>query len=175
MQYELLDLLKTRRSIRQFKDKQISKETIEQIIKAGLLAPSSKNKRPVEFVVVEDKDTIKKLKKCKGKGVDSLNTATCAIAVIADSEKSDVWVEDASIAMTLMHIAAENLGLGSVWIQIRNRFVEGRSSEEEVRRVLNIPDNYGVLSILAIGYKDEHKDPYDEGSLDFSKVHTNRY
>lgn len=175
MGYELLEILKNRRSIRKFKEEKVNKDIIQEILKAGLLAPSSKNKKPVEFVVIEAKETILKLKECKVKGVDALNTATCAIVVIANSNISDVWIEDASIAMTLMHVAADNLGLGSVWIQIRNRFIEDKSSENEVREVLNIPDNYGVLSILVLGYKNEIKASYDDKDLDISKIHNDIY
>lgn len=175
MGYELLEILKNRRSIRKFKEEKVAKEVIEQILKAGLLAPSSKNKKPVEFIVVEDKDALLKLKECKNKGADAFNTAPCAIVVIADHQLSDVWIEDASIATILIQTAAENLGLGSVWIQMRNRQNNNGNSEDEVRKVLNIPGNYGVLSIVAIGYKDEIKEPYNESSIYFSKVHYDKY
>lgn len=172
---EILDILSKRRSIRQFKDQKIDKSILEQILKAGLLAPSSKNKKPVEFIVVEDKDTIEELKKCKSKGADALTTAPCAIVVIADSHLSDVWVEDASIATILIQLAAENLGLGSIWIQMRKRFNDQGDAEEQVRKLLKIPEKYGVLSIIALGYKDEEKQAYDTRNLDFSKVHYRKY
>jgi nitroreductase len=171
MEFEVLELLKNRRSIRKFKDEKVGKEVINQVLKAGLLGPTSKNKKPVEFIVVEDKETILKLGQCKSKGVEGLVNSTCAIVIIADSEKSDVWIEDASIASILMQLTIENLGLGSVWIQIRNRQSNNDNSENEVRKVLNIPEKYGVLSILAMGYKNEIKEPYDDQTLDFSKVH----
>lgn len=171
----MLNLLKNRRSVRKFTDEKINKETIEKILKAGLLSPSSKNKKPVEFVVVEDRETLLKLKECKSKGAEGLNTAPCAIAVIADSELSDVWIEDASVATTLIQLAAEDLGLGSVWIQMRKRKSKDEDSEEEVRKVLNIPEKFAVLSIVALGYKDEEKKPYDESSYDFSKVHNENF
>ena len=172
---EILDILSKRRSIRQFKDQKIDKSILEQILKAGLLAPSSKNKKPVEFIVVEDKDTIEELKKCKSKGADALTTASCAIVVIADSHLSDVWVEDASIATILIQLAAENLGLGSIWIQMRKRFNDQGDAEEQVRKLLNIPEKYGVLSIIALGHKDEEKQAYDIGELDFSKIKYHGY
>lgn len=175
MGYEVLEVLKNRRSIRKFKEEKIEKEVIDQVLKAGLLAPSSKNKKPVEFIVVEDRETLLKLKECKSKGADALNSATCAIVVVADNQLSDVWIEDASIATILIQIAATNLALGSVWIQMRNRQSDHGNSESEVRKVLNIPDNYGVLSIVAMGYMDETKEAYDENDLDLSKVHYDTY
>jgi nitroreductase len=175
MGYEVLEILKKRRSVRKFKEEKLDKEVINKVLRAGLLSPSSKNKKPVEFIVVDDKETLLKLKECKSKGADALNTASCAIVVIADSQLSDVWIEDASIATILLQLAAEDLGLGSVWIQMRNRQSNLGCSEEQVRKVLNIPEKYGVLSIVAIGYKDESTKPYDESSLDFSKVHYDNY
>lgn len=175
MRYEILEILKERRSIRKFKEEKVDKELVKKILKAGLLGPTSKNKKPVEFIVIEDKETILKLGECKSKGVDGLINATCAIVVIADSEKSDVWIEDASIAAILIQNAVTNLGLGSVWIQIRNRQNSTSSSEDAVRKVLNIPTNYGVSSIIALGYKDEVKEPYSEEAIDFSKVHYGKF
>ena len=168
---EILEIFKKRRSIRKFKDEKIETNILEEILKAGLLAPSSKNKKPVEFIVIEDKKTIQELKKCKSKGAEALNTAPCAIVIIADSQLSDVWVEDAAIASTFIQLAAEDQGLGSVWIQMRKRFNDEGDAETQIRKVLNIPENYGVLSIVALGHKDEDKVPYDLKSLNFSKVH----
>lgn len=171
----MLDLLKRRRTVRKFKEEKIPRDVIEKIVKAGLLAPSSKDKKPVEFVVIEDRDTMMRLRKCKSKGANGLDTAVCAIAVIADSDLSDVWVEDASIASILIQLEAEAQGLGSVWIQMRKRQSDIGESEAEVRNVLSIPENYGVLSIVALGYKDEEKTHYDENNLNMSKVHFEKF
>jgi nitroreductase len=175
LEFDLLNLLMKRRSIRIFKDEKVEKEMIQTIIKAGLLAPSSKNKKPVEFIIVEDKDTLLKLKDCKAKGNIGLKSAPCAIVVIGDSEKSDVWIEDASIAATYIQLEAENLGLGSVWIQMRKRFSEEGNSENEVKKLLNIPEKYGVLCIIAVGYKNDIIRPYIEDDIDFSKVKFERF
>jgi len=108
-------------------------------------------------------------------GTKGLQTAPCAIVVIGDSEKSDVWVEDASISASYMQLRAEDLGLGSVWIQMRKRVSDKDSSENEVKKVLNIPDKYGVLCILAIGYKGENKEPYKIDDVDKGRVHFGMY
>lgn len=172
---EMLEIMKSRRSIRKFTEEKLTKEEVEKILKAGLLAPSSKNKKPVELILVEDPETIKALKSCKSMGTAGLDSAACAIVVAADSQKSDVWVEDASIAATMMMLEAESLSLGSVWIQIRNRQGDVTDSETEVRNVLNIPETYGVLNILALGRKAEEKVPYKEEDLNLSSVHKGRF
>ncbi|MGD9567905.1 MAG: nitroreductase family protein [Sedimentibacter sp.] len=169
----LLKLIMNRRSIRKFRDEKPEKELIVKILSAGLLAPTSKNKKPVEFIIIEDRDTMIKLKDCKTKGTIGLDTAAYAIVVIVDSQKSDVWIEDASIAAAYMQLQAEQLGLGSVWLQMRNRESEFDSAENEVRKLLNIPEKYGVLCIIALGYKDEIRNPYKEDDIEASKVHYN--
>ena len=171
----MLELLKNRRSIRKFTDEKISKEDLDKILKVGLLAPSSMGKKPVEVIVVEDKKTILKLETCKKHGTLPLKTAPLVIAVIADSELSDVWVEDASIVSILIQLEVEKLGLGSTWIQMRKRESMEKSSEEAVREVLEIPEKYGVLSLIAIGHKEEEKKPYDENDLNLEKVHHNKF
>lgn len=175
MEDNLLKLLMKRRSIRKFKEEKPSKELVDMVLKAGLLAPSSKNKKPVEFILVEDKNILLKLKESKTKGIVALETAPFIIVVIGDSEKSDVWVEDTSIAASYMQLEAEELGLGTVWIQIRKRFNEMNDSEAYVKKALNIPHNYGVLCIIAVGYKNETVQPYETDDIDFSKVHFNLY
>ena len=93
----MLELLKHRRSIRTFTDEPVSQENIDSLLKAALLAPSSMGKKPVECIVVRNKETIARLKTYKKHGTTPLGTAPLAIVVIADGQKSDVWVEDASI------------------------------------------------------------------------------
>ncbi len=171
----MLDILKNRRSIRKFTNELVSKEDKEKIIKAGLLAPSSMNKKPVELIVIENKETIERLEKCKKLGTLSLKTSPLVIAVVADSEASDVWVEDASIAATFIQLEVEKLGLGSTWIQMRRREAEEKDSEIAVREVLEIPNKYGVLALISIGHKDEDKSPYEDGDLDFSKVRYEKF
>ncbi len=175
MEFGMTDLIKQRRSIRIFRDEKLPAEDIMNILKAGLLAPSSKNKKPVKFVAAENRDDLDKLRSCKEKGADALHTAACAIAVIADNQKSDVWIEDASVAASYMQLKAEELNIGSVWIQIRKRSNGSSDSETEVRKVLNIPENYGVLCILALGYKIENKKPYEESDIDYSRICFGKY
>lgn len=172
----MYDLLKTRRSIRKYLQKDVEKEKIDTIVKSALMAPSSRNIRPCEYVVVTDKELLKELSKCKEHSAKFLDGAPLGIVVIADSKLSDVWGCDASIASTIIQLSAQSLGLGSCWIQILKRFSgDGKSAEEYVRNVLNIPERYSVLSIIAIGYPGEEKKPYDEKDLPYDKVHYNSY
>lgn len=171
----MLELYKQRRSIRKFTSDKVSKENIVKLKKAALLAPSSRNLKPIEFIFIEETETIHSLKKCKKFGSTALETATLAIVIIGDETKSDVWIEDAAIATTFIMLEAEALGLGSNWIQMRLREGENAPSDEEIRLLLGIPKQYGILSVLAIGKKNEEKKSYTDEDLDLSKIHENSF
>ena len=151
-----LELLKSRRTCRQFTNESVSKESIEYILEAARLSPSGHRIRPWDFIVVEDKETLKALSVSKASGAALIEGAAVAIVVAADITKTDVWVEDCSIATIIMQLAAEELGLGSCWVQIRMRKdTEGNDATDNVKRILNLPEHYSVLSIVAIGHKVE--------------------
>lgn len=170
------DLLKTRRSIRKFQDKEVEKEKLDLILKSALLSPSSRSIRPWEFIMVSDKETLDKLSKCREHSSQLLSGAKHAIIVIADAQKSDVWVEDASIASIVIQLAAQSQGLGSCWVQVRNRFrSKEESAESYIKELIQIPEKYRVESIIAIGYPNENKKPYDEEDLAFDKIHYDRF
>ena len=171
----MIDLMLSRRSIRKFTDEKISEADKNLLLSAGLSAPSSMAKYPVEFIVTEDKEMIAKLRKCKNMGTTALNTAPMVITVIADSRLSDVWVEDASIAASYITLEAEKLGLGLNWIQMRLRNSNAGPSEAEVRKTLGIPEKYGVLALLAVGHKAEFPSGYTKDELNFRKVHNEKF
>ena len=171
----MLDILYRRRSIRKYKATKLDPTTIRQLLKAALLSPSSRGFQPWQFVVVEDTELLKQLALAK-KGAGFLKSAALGIVILADPATSDVWVEDAAIAATVLHLTAETLGLGSCWIQVRERqFTETESCEEYVRRILEIPENLKVVAIISVGYPDESKPPYSDSDLKLDKVHLNKY
>ena len=127
------------------------------------MAPSSKRSTGWEFIVIEEKEKLEKLSYCKEFGAKPIAGAAMAVVVLADPLKSDVWIEDASIASILMQLQAEDLGLGSCWIQIRNRLTEnGQSAEDYIREMLGIPYQIQVLSVITFGHKNEERKPFDE-------------
>jgi nitroreductase len=171
----LFNLLKQRRSIRKYSNKKIEKEKIQKLIQGALLSPSSRGLKPWEFILVEDSSILEKLSHSKP-GAAFLKNAQLGIVILGNSEKCDVWIEDTSIASTIIHLLSTDLGLGSCWIQIRERnYDEATSAEEYIRQVLSIPDNIRVLSIISMGYPDETKPAYTEESLSYEKVYLNAY
>jgi nitroreductase len=162
----MIALLRQRRSIRKFQDQPIEKDTINILKESLLRAPSSRNLKPCSFVFVYDRDILSKLSLAKLHGASFLKYAPLGIVVLADENVSDVWTEDASIASILVQMTAQAEGLGSCWIQIRNRkHDEKTGSEEYIRELLDLEDNIRVESIIAVGYPDEEKEPIPYNDL----------
>lgn len=171
-----LKMLQKRRSIRKYQDKEVSGEQIQALLQAALLSPSSRGQRPWQFVLIDQEEILEELAEAKAGGSSFLAGAEIAVAVAADPEVSDVWVEDCSIAATHIQMMAEDLGLGSCWIQIRRRQrQDGMDSENYVRDVLDLPDKLRVLAIVALGYPDEEKPSYELDELNYDRVHYNSY
>lgn len=173
---KLLDIMLKRRSVRKYNGQAVSDEALNRILTAGLLAPSSRNKLPVEFITVSDTELLQQLSLAKTSGSALISGCSRAVVVIGDTEKSDVWVEDCSIAMTYMQLMATELGVGNCWVQIRKRLADDTVlSEDFVRANLKIPKNYSVLAILALGMCNEFPTPHTEDYADFGKVHSEKF
>lgn len=171
----MLDILYNRHSTRKFLDRKVEEEKIKSLLTAALLGPTSKGNRPWEFIVVVDPTLLEILSRSKV-GASFLKNAPLAIVIIGDPTKSDVWVEDCSIASILIQLEAEFLGLGSCWVQIRNRkYDEQISANDYVHHHFYIPERLEVLSVVGIGYKAVEKTSYFENDLDWEKVFRNGY
>jgi nitroreductase len=170
------NLLKSRRSIRRFLDRGVGKEKTDAILKNALLSPSSRGRRPWEFIAVTDRELLKKLSRCREHGSDFLAGAPLGVVVLADPEVCDVWVEDASIASIIIQLSAQSLDLSSCWIQVRERFHEsGERAEDYIKKVLGIPAKYRVECMVAVGYPAEEKKVYEDNELPYGKIHRNRF
>ena len=167
-----IELLKRRRSSRLFTGEPVDKDMVCDLMRAALMSPSGHRYNPWEFILVDDKEVLKALSVSKEHGAGLLEGAAMAVVVIADTNKTDVWVEDCSIATIIIQLAAEDMGLGSCWVQIRKRFdSEGNLAEDNVRQLLGIPSEYAVLSIVAIGHKAKETNPFDEDKMQWEKIH----
>ena len=170
------DLFLRRHSIRRYTDEPVSPEDVKTIVEAGLLAPSSKRARPWQFILVEDKEMLARLAECKPDYAQSIKNAPLAIVVCSDPSKSDCFVEDASVAATMMHIQATALGLGSCWVEVRHRFsADGEPAEVMVQEVLGIPADLPVMCILSVGHSAEERRPVDPSKLLWEKVHVGTF
>lgn len=146
-----IDVVRSRKSCRLFTDVPLEKEEVDLIMEAGLKAPSSRNLKDVRLFPVADLGLIRRLALCKDGSTTPLETATFAVIVAADPDVCDVWIEDASIATIMMQLEAEDIGIGSCWIQIRLRSSGQTPAEDFVKREAGLDDNLKVLSIVAFG------------------------
>lgn len=173
---DLHQLLLERHSIRRYTDQSVDPNDVRTILEAALLAPSSKSARPWQFVVVEDKAMLEHLAKCKPAG--ALPVGKCAFAVVVTSspERSECWLEDASIAAEMMQLQACDLGLGSCWIQVLGRYTaDDDTSENYVQAALGIPSDQRAVCIMTFGHKNEERRPVDPAKLLWEKVHIGRW
>ena len=149
------EVIKKRRSIRKYKDTPVPKEQILEILEAARIAPSASHRQPWHFIVVEDKETIKKLAKS-----DWAATAPVMIVGLADQAASPVWcINDLGVAFEHIVLAATDLGLGTCWMGQSNR-------EDLVRNLLDVPDNFKVVALTTLGVPDETPAAKERKSLD---------
>ena len=172
----MIEQMKTRRSIRRYRQEPVSDVTRALLEEAALRAPTSRGKESWEFVFVDDPALLGALSKAKPHGGAFLADAPLGVVVSGDETLSDCWVEDCSIACTFLQLAAHSLGLGSCWIQIRGRRSEaGGSAEDEVRPLLGLPSEQRVLAIIAIGHPAESPPNRPAEDLNRGSIHRNRW
>ena len=170
------DLAQQRRSHRKFTDEEIDAEDVKLIMRAALMAPTSKGQRAWQFVVVDAPLDIEKLSDAKDLGSQFMKGAPLAVVVLGDPMQNDCWVEDGSIAAISMQYQAEELGLGSCWVQMRGRGLsDGTSADTVIRGILGIPENLSVLCVIAIGHKADERKPQNEDKLKWENVHIDHF
>lgn len=154
MENKLLELIKTRRSVRSFSDREISRDDLEKIAEAAIYAPSAMNKQTWQFTVVTDKSKIKALASAVGKALcrdDYCMYNPQAIIICSNEKDSRFGIDDCACAAENMFLAAHALEIGSVWInQVRDT-----DNIPEVRKLLTklqIPENHKVYGTVALGY-----------------------
>jgi nitroreductase len=157
---DVFEAIKGRRSIRAFKNADVSPEIVERLIDAARWAPSAGNIQPWEFIIVRDSETKRKLAEA-ALGQSFIEEAPVVIVVCADEERSArgygargrtlYCIQDTAAAIQNIHLAAYSLGLGTCWV--------GAFREEEARKVLNIPEGVRPVAIIPVGYPAESPSP----------------
>jgi len=172
----MIEMLRRRRSIREFLDRPIPPEIRRTLEEALLRSPTSRNLRPCQFIFVEDPQTLAALSRCKPHSAELLAGAKLAVVIIADERTSDVWIEDSAIAAITLQYVAETLGLRSCWVQVRLRgHASGPDAEHIVQQQLGIPCHFRVSAMVALGYAAKQKRGVPMSALDRSKLHTGRF
>ena len=142
---KVLNFLKDRRTIRNFEDKEIPDDAIKMILEAGRWSPSASNRQPWEFIVIKNKELLKKLWDTKAVFSPSFQTAPLAIVIVGKINESPNWYEtDLVLASMNIMLMAWALKLGTCWIGSMNR--------KKSKKILNLEENDFILTILPIGY-----------------------
>ena len=169
---ETLKAILGRRSIRKFTREKISDDSKKLLLEAAFAAPSAKNQRGTDFVIIEDRKKLDTLADNLLYG-KMLYQAPLCIAVCSETKRGAeelvLWEEDAAAAMENILVAAKSLGLGSVWLGILAR----EDREDKVREILEVPSEIRVVGLAAIGYPDEEKEPHRE--INEARVHFNKW
>jgi len=148
----VLEAIEKRRSIRKYKPSSIPAGDLKKILEAGRLAPSAGNRQAWEFIVVRNPEQKKRL--VEAVKTSSIVDAGVIVVAIADAEVSPKWCkQDVMIAVENMVLASSSLGYGTCWI--------GAFEEEQVKKVLGIPEKLSVVILLPIGVSDESPESRD--------------
>ena len=153
---ELYEGLITRRSIRKYTADPVSKEDLEEIIKAGMYAPSAVNCQPWHFIVIENKETFEKIINIHAYA-KMLKDAQAAILVCGDEELQHgdgYWAVDCGAVTQNMLLAAHAKGLGAVWLGLHPR----EERKKEIKKLFQLPDHIQPFSIISIGWPAEQKE-----------------
>lgn len=156
---ELKKILATRRSVRKYLDRKVEKECLQRVIDMALTAPSSRNTRSTRLWVVSDGRQLEIISQMRDYGSGFVKDAPAAILVMGDRTKTDLWVDNCAITATILQVAAVDEGLASCWVHVNDRPMkreepEGEKADDFLRRELGIPEHYGILCAIALGYSD---------------------
>lgn len=147
---DALELLKSRRSIRKYKDKPVEEEKIERCLEAARWAPSASNRQPWEFLIVRDEDIRKRLSEIHPYAKFVAESPVVFVPLTNPELHSKYHMSDTALATLQYMLEAHSLGLGTCWAG-----VIGSSIEDEIKELLEVPDDLHVLAIVATGYPDE--------------------
>ncbi len=170
---DAIECILTRRSIRKYAKKEVSEEIINKLLECAMQAPSAANEQPWEFIVIRDKDALKKAAKISP-WTKMVANAGAAIIVCADKKKEHVLIKNYSIqdccaATQNILLASHALGLGAVWCAIYPD--EGR--EKNAHELFAIPAHVVPLCIISIGYPDES--PKIEKRFKKERIHNEKW
>lgn len=164
-------LVQQRRSHRKFTQEKVSPEDVRLILRAALMSPTSKGQRAWHFCVTDDPEAISRMATAKDGGAQFMSGAPLAIVVMGNPETNSCWIEDGAIAAFAMQLQAEDLGLGSCWVQMRGRGVkDGPTANETIHDILGLPEDQEVLCVVAIGHAADERRPQDESRLKWDNV-----
>lgn len=166
---DTIDIIKNRRSVRNFNDKKIDPKDIDTILQCGMCSPTARNQQGFRFIVVDDKEVLNEISKGieHGKMCKDASHAIVVCYEIKDEVSELYWVQDASAVTQNILLSATALGIASVWVAVHPR----PAKIEFVTKQFNLPKNIKPLSIVALGYKEEflkELDRFDRNKIKYN-------
>lgn len=158
-----------RRSVRDYQEKDVSKEDITEIIKAGQFAPTANNNRAIEFIVIRNQQTKDKIFEIVGQ--EFVKEAPVLIIPISNTTQTNCPVQDLSVASESMFLQATALGLGTVWKNFEAEYV----GEGKIKELLGIPEQYKAINIIPVGYPKEKSIPHTDEDFNAQKIHQDKW
>lgn len=165
---DALETIMSRKSVRAYQDKAVEEGKMDTLLRAGMAAPSGKDQRPWEFVVVRDRAILDSM----AAGLPyakMLKNVQQAIIVCGDTTKSSYWYLDCSAATQNILLAAEALGLGAVWTAT----YPYQDRMDVVIRNTGLPGHILPLCVIPVGYPARDEQPKDK--YDAARIHRDRY
>lgn len=141
---DAIEALRTRRSIRQYIDKEVPKELLETMVDCGRLAATARNEQPWEFIVITDRTLKQKIAETTDHGKFIKDAGACIVVVCKDTK---YYLEDGSAATQNILVAGRALGLGTCWVA-----GDKKAYCDAILKLLNVPSGYKLVSLIAVGY-----------------------
>ena len=156
---ELKEIISRRRSTRKFLPTPVERERLERVVEMALQAPSSRNSRSTRFMIVQNTDLLEKMSRMRDYGSAFMKDAAAAILVMGDKRVTDLWIDNCAISATTLQLAVVDEGLASCWVHVNDRPClqaepDGRKADDYLRELLALPEHYGILCSVALGFSD---------------------
>lgn len=174
---DFINIIKTRRSVRQYSDKDIPKEMIEKIVECGMYAPSARNQQIWEFIIIDDKNILKRISEINpfAKMAENSKFAILVLANLNLETCPDFWPQDCSAAVQNILLTAHYFGFGCVWTGIYPR----EDKIESFKELFNLPDKIIPFGLIPIGYpmneKNEVPDRFNKERIYYNKFGNKYY
>jgi len=163
----ILKEILNRRSVREYRSKAISEEDIIEIIKAGQFAPTAKNNKAIDFIIIRNQKTKDKIFEIVGQ--EFVKEAPVLIVPVSDTTKTNFPIQDLAVATENMFLQATALGLGTVWKNLHPEWLE------EIKKLLGIPAKSTAINIIPVAYPQNKPEPHTDRDFDIQKIHKERW
>lgn len=170
----VLKIIHQRKSVRKYVDKPVSKEQLEKLVRAGMAAPTARNRQPWAFIVITERKTLDKLGKNLPYAKMILQTPAAIVAagdmkLAIEGKGKNFWVQDVSAAVQNILLAAEAMGLGAVWTGVYPR----EAQQKILNETLSLPEHIIPLALIPVGVPEGVEEP--KNKWDPKKVHWEKW